>query len=444
MRLDSHKHFIYDLTSTTAAFCISSPSFHDNNTPGTHWKADIDSNKPGANYFLTRTPVEYDPLSYFRHHGATSSLRCRLTQELSQWTEFFAASDKQVCRDIASFFRTYQKQTLSKFWDDVVKHEAQQQQQHERLLQQRRPSVEGAPDESEGLSQGPRTKKVSFIDAEFSSASGSDFADSNQSSVRSSLASIDLKYIDHLVGPGTTSSRLNTRNRLIVGEIDVSEVLLNARRDNLKKQGEIVDVSDLLTINFIFDMNLLRKHLSTATAESLLNVTVAKPTTSEIVLLMDFPIFAATHSSRDSLPTPHGFEELYFPDYFAEFDNLSLLVVEIKKPGAVDDDLDDDQLKLPCMMKLALDAILDAGVLEQSVVRLLIRGSRCEVSSISSDNEALFIYKSIGVFELPKNNLQLGLLCPAIGPLKFARYDVVLQTIISMAARRDDKCKKDK
>jgi hypothetical protein len=47
--------------------------------------------------------------------------------------------------------------------------------------------------------------------------------------------------------------------------------------------------------------------------------------------------------------------------------------------------------------------------------------SRCEVSTISLDNEALYIHRIIGVFELPKNNLQLGLLGPAISPLKFAR-----------------------
>lgn len=76
---------------------------------------------------------------------------------------------------------------------------------------------------------------------------------------------------------------------------------------------------------------------------------------------------------RDPLPTPRGFEELYFPDYFAEFDNLPLFVVEIKKPGAVDDDLEGDQRKLPCMAKLVLDYILDAGVLAPSVIGLRIR-----------------------------------------------------------------------
>ncbi|KAG0373685.1 hypothetical protein BGX24_011389 [Mortierella sp. AD032] len=477
------------------------------------WKADIDSSKPGADFFLTRTPAEYNLEAYFKHRGATFSRQEDLTYELSEWVKFFSASGKQILRDVAKSFRSQWK-SMSKFWDEIEEQESQQRQ-FELLMEQRkidlrrqnvhqfridgdamtkeldetlgepnqklnrpkRSSAEVAPEpESASTPDQERpTKKVAFRDDVFSSECGSDYVDSNPSSKRSSLNSIEFKYIDHLVGPGTTSSRLNTSSRLIVGEIDVSEVLMNARRDNLKKQSEIADVSDLLTINFIFDVNFLRKHLPTATAESLLNVIVPKPTTSEIALFMEFTIFTATHSyqeakrylrtriqekddcivtavlrsyterpglwkqasshpaslpslpqnedtytqsvvkniifgivgdldvvdhwSRDPLPTPHGFEELYFPDYFAEFDNLPLFVVEIKKPGAMDDDLEGDQRKLPCMMKLVLDTLLEAGVLAPSVVGLLIRG----------------------VFELPKNNLQLGLLCPAIGPLKFAR-----------------------
>ncbi|KAF8923534.1 hypothetical protein BGZ58_002832, partial [Dissophora ornata] len=477
---------------------------------------------------------------------------------------FFAASGKQILRDIARSFRLQWK-SMSKFWDEIEERESQQRQ-FEKLMEQRKielrkqnvhqfridgdamtreldEALGGMSEPNQKLNRPKRssaevalelesasapdqerpTKKVAFRDDVFSSEGGSDYVDSNPSSVRSSLRSslnsIEFKYIDHLVGPGTTSSRLNTSSRLIVGEIDVSEVLMNARRDNLKKQSEIADVSDLLTINFIFDENFLRKHLPTATAENLLNIIVPKPTTSEIELFMDFSIFAATHSyqqskrhirnriqgkedciviavllsyterpglwkqvsshpaslpslpqnedtytqsivkniifgivgdldvvdhwSRDPLPTPHGFEELYFPDYFAEFDNLPLFVVEIKKPGAMDDDLEGDQRKLSCMMKLVLDTILDAGVLPPSVIGLLIRGSRCEVSSMSLDNEALYIQKLIGVFELPKNNLQLGLLCPAFGPLKFAR-DVVVQTTNSIIAHRGGKSKRDR
>ncbi|KAI8601566.1 hypothetical protein EDD21DRAFT_353557 [Dissophora ornata] len=44
--------------------------------------------------------------------------------------------------------------------------------------------------------------------------------------------------------------------------------------------------------------------------------------------------------------------------------------------------------------------------------------SRCEVSLMSLDHEALYVVKSVGAFELPRNNLQLGLLYPGLGPLQ--------------------------
>ncbi|KAF8926974.1 hypothetical protein BGZ47_002430 [Haplosporangium gracile] len=267
------------------------------------------------------------------------------------------------------------------------------------------------------------TKKVAFQDDVFSSEGGSDYVDSNPSSTRSSLNSIDFKYIDHLVGPGTTSSRLKTSSRLIVSETNVSEVAMNARRNILKKQSEIVGVSDLLTINFIFDAEFLRKHLPATISESLLNNedTYTQSLVKCIIFGIVEDLDIVDHWSRDRLPTPHGFEELYFPDYYAEFDGLPLFVVEIKKPGAVDDNLEGDKRKVPCMMKLVLDTLLNVGVSAPSVLGLQIRDSRCEVSTISLDNEALYIHRIIGVFELPKNNLQLGLLGPAISPLKFAR-----------------------
>ncbi|KAF9950800.1 hypothetical protein BGZ70_001228, partial [Mortierella alpina] len=37
------------------------------------------------------------------------------------------------------------------------------------------------------------------------------------------------------------------------------------------------------------------------------------------------------HWSRDLLPNPNGFEELYAPDYYAEFEAVPLFVIEIKK-----------------------------------------------------------------------------------------------------------------
>ncbi|KAF9961534.1 hypothetical protein BGZ72_003372 [Mortierella alpina] len=372
---------------------------------------------------------------------------------MSEWVRTFSASDKQILRDVASSLRS-QWRSLSEFWDEIVEQESQQRK-HEQLMEQRkfdlhrqnihqfrldgdattreldealgeesnqkrerpkRSSAEVAPEleSADALGHERPTKKVAFLDDVFSSECGTDYIDSNPTSTRSSLNSIDFKYIDHLVGPGTTSSRLNTSSRLTVGNIDVSEVLMNARRDNVKKQCEISDVSNLLTINFIFDENFLRKRLPTGIVSFLVDVTLPRPTTSEMELIADFSIFASSHSyqeskrhlrnkirekedsiasaillsytvrpglwqqnsshpasmsslsqnedthtqsivksiifgiirdldvvdhCRDPLPTHHGFEELYFPNYFAEFDNIPLFVVEIKKPGAVDDDL---------------------------------------------------------------------------------------------------------
>ncbi|KAF9211241.1 hypothetical protein BGZ59_008362 [Podila verticillata] len=436
-------------------------------TPEAGWKAAIDGSKPGADFFLTRTPAEYNPLSYFKHRGATSSLRERLTHELSQWIKYFSASDKQIHRDIANSLRSYRKQTMSNFWNEIAERESQQRH-HEQLLEQRKIDL--------------RRQNVTQLGIDGDALT---------------------RELDEALNENT----------------NVSEVLMNARRSILKKQSEIADVSDLLAINFIFDTNFLRKHLPIAISEFLLDVAMPKPTADELAILVDCSIFAATHSyqetkkhvknriqketegvvtsillpfterpglwkqvsshpapsqflaqnedtytqnvvrnvifgivgdldvvdhwSRDPLPTPHGFEELYFPDYFAELDNLPLFVVEIKKPNVKDDDLEGDQRKLPCMMKLILNRILEAGVLVPSVIGLLIKGSRCEVSSISLDVEALYMHKLIGVFELPTNNLQLGLLCPAIGPLKFAR-DVVKQTTSSIIAHRSRESKKDR
>ncbi|KAF9098111.1 hypothetical protein BGX27_000870 [Mortierella sp. AM989] len=101
---------------------------------------------------------------------------------------------------------------------------------------------EGASSSSSS-SPGRRQKKVAFSEVDFPLDSESDYA---PSSARSSLNSIDFRYIDHLVGPGTTSSRLTTMARLIIDQIDISELLMDARRLIIKKQSEISDVSDLL------------------------------------------------------------------------------------------------------------------------------------------------------------------------------------------------------
>lgn len=73
------------------------------------------------------------------------------------------------------------------------------------------------------------------------------------------------------------------------------------------------------------------------------------------------------------MPTPTGFEEVYNPDYFGEYDGFPVMMVEIKKPGATDDDTEGDQRRLPCMQKLMLDRMLSAGVEDPKVIGFLIR-----------------------------------------------------------------------
>lgn len=99
------------------------------------WKADIDSKKPGADFFLGRTPLEYNLEAYLNYRGATSSLREDLMYELSEWVKFFSASDKQVLRDVANSFRSQWKK-ISGFWDKIAEQESQQQQLR-RLMNQR-------------------------------------------------------------------------------------------------------------------------------------------------------------------------------------------------------------------------------------------------------------------------------------------------------------------
>ncbi|KAF9364867.1 hypothetical protein BGX34_000093 [Mortierella sp. NVP85] len=299
-----------------------------------------------------------------------------------------------------------------------------------------------------------RPKKVLFMEAELSSASGSDYVHSSPSSARSSLNSIDFKFIDHLVGPGTTSSRLRTDDRLTISGVDVSLTMMEKRRTLLKKQSEINNVSDLLTLNFIFDEDWIKRNLSAEAARHLLSVSPQEVPDEERLVLLDCSEFAASHTyqetkdfvfekidgkkrtitgeilrgfteranlSRDSLPVPVGWEERYEPDYYGEYLGFPFVLVEIKKPGADDDELEGDSRKLPCMGKLMVDRMVRAGVPDPKIIAFLVKESRCEISVISLDYEAMYVKKPIGAFELPQTNLQLPLLIPGQRLLHFVR-----------------------
>ncbi|KAI1297564.1 hypothetical protein EDD11_007037, partial [Mortierella claussenii] len=252
------------------------------------------------------------------------------------------------------------------------------------------PSKSSAPNAALEVEEGdedtpswkPVHKRVTILEADFLSESGTDYTYSGQSSTRSSLTSIDFLLIDHLVGPGTTSSRLTTNKRMKFNQIDVSLLLMDERRSLIKKQSEIKDVSDLFPIpmlscgemKMICDCaafaathsfpdtkrhvqdkirtegenlaatilhhyterpSLWRQSTSYPTPSSLLaqnEDTYTQGVVRNIILGIVGDLEVVDHWSRDPLPTPRGFEELYFPDYFADFDSLPLFVVEIKKP----------------------------------------------------------------------------------------------------------------
>ncbi|KAI7828755.1 hypothetical protein BC939DRAFT_500540 [Gamsiella multidivaricata] len=89
----------------------------------------------------------------------------------------------------------------------------------------------------------------------------SDYVVSDVSSARSSFSTIDMKCINHLMGPGTTSSKLRIEDRPIVNGTDLSLLLTAARVDIVLRQSGLQDVSDLLSLNFIFDAEFMAKHL---------------------------------------------------------------------------------------------------------------------------------------------------------------------------------------
>ncbi|KAF9439287.1 hypothetical protein BGZ76_006016 [Entomortierella beljakovae] len=421
---------------------------------------------------------------------------------------------------------------------------------HKKTKQAIQPEDSLEPDDSLGSNSAPASssssppivtrkplsilKTVKFVDEDLGSHSSKgdeDFVGSDQSSSpRSSLNISDFRYVNHLVGPGTTSSHLRTSSRFKVGQMDISEIIMNARREIVKNQSRIEkeNTSDLLSLNFIFDSEFVKKNLPANIFAMMTSVKIPVPERKEVEMLSDCAVFAATHSfsetkkyirnfsdsktmisdileaytsrpslwhdtppersdqqsltrnedtyiadivrnivcgvfsdldiidhwGRDPLPKPTGFEETYYPDYFGESAGFPFIVVEVKKPGVSQDVLEGDKRKLPSMMKLMLDRLHSAYIQNPVVLGFLIGGrlnidgggtrikilgfvihkshtdsilldSRCSVVQLTLDYEAIYQYKRLGQFELPRNNFQLGLLLPALGPLLAAKVDIV-------------------
>ncbi|KAG0249326.1 hypothetical protein BG011_009403 [Mortierella polycephala] len=106
------------------------------------------------------------------------------------------------------------------------------------------------------------------------------------------------------------------------------------------------------------------------------------------------------------------------------------MVVEVKKPEI------SVKRELPSMMKIMLDRLLSNGVKDPVVIGILVSAYRCNVLLMALEYEALYLCKKVGFFELPKNNLQLGLLLPALGPLHFIQASNLATKMVAAVENR--------
>ncbi|KAF9169883.1 hypothetical protein BGX20_009724 [Mortierella sp. AD010] len=116
--------------------------------------------------------------------------------------------------------------------------------------------------------------------------------------------------------------------------------------------------------------------------------------------------------------------ELLYPDYSITVDCYNktkgehyLVICEAKPPGASQKELDADYIKLPNMMKLALDRQIKQGCNEPAVVGFLVQGWKVLVFHICLEHEAIYEIKSIGHFDLIVDRMQLCKLiniCPVL------------------------------
>ncbi|ORZ07705.1 hypothetical protein BCR41DRAFT_399515 [Lobosporangium transversale] len=479
------------------------------------WNEVISVSRKGAGYLISLSGrLEFNPCDYIAFRGLRreKTLLLRLRQEWDQWIRDLKKSKVAKVREAAINAPRMTNQHLDEYYCErlivgrewSVLHNSIEQldnadQRVTESLKIRNAKRKQVPQNIESLETSPRnapspvvlipaskppsSKRIRFVDEELASQSSKSDLDyvvsdpSDRSSPRSSLNSIDFHYINHLVGPGSTSSQLHTSARLVIGTTDVSQILMNARKEIVKRQSELENTSDILSLNFIFDTEFLKKHLPVKVFTKMSPIFILTPEKKEIEILSECAMFAATHTfletkkyvrdissseamiedvlvsftirpslwqdsslefitqqsqqknedtytqaivkniitgvftnldiadhwGRDPLPLPTGFEEKYYPDYYAERNGHPFIVVEVKKPGVPHDALDSDKRKLPCMMKLMLDRLLSNGVPSPVVLGFLIG--------------AVYLYRDIGVFDLPRNNLQLGLLLPALGPL---------------------------
>ncbi|KAF9090381.1 hypothetical protein BGX27_002268 [Mortierella sp. AM989] len=85
-----------------------------------------------------------------------------------------------------------------------------------------------------------------------------------------------------------------------------------------------------------------------------------------------------------------------------------LLLMEVKPPGASQQLIVDDEVKLINMMKGALDAHLERGY-DVTICGLLVQGYFVRLLEMSIDHEAIYIVSEHGRFRCPSNTIELPL-----------------------------------
>ncbi|KAF9087575.1 hypothetical protein BGX27_002907 [Mortierella sp. AM989] len=108
-------------------------------------------------------------------------------------------------------------------------------------------------------------------------------------------------------------------------------------------------------------------------------------------------------------------KELKFPDfsvtmecYNESFGENYLVIAEIKPPTASQKEFDDDFIKLPNLMKLALDHQMAQGYEDGTVVGVLVQGWKVLIFHMVLEHEAVYELRIIGQFRLISDHTQIA------------------------------------
>ncbi|KAF9426428.1 hypothetical protein BGZ76_002767 [Entomortierella beljakovae] len=276
--------------------------------------------------------------------------------------------------------------------------------------------------------------------------SGSDFI-CPESVGRSSINSIDIRTLNFIFDENFLTSHLTQEmrtsfKRFEPSDFDIEESMILSRSAVFASTNEYLPAKTL--IRSLPSGTIIKEILLEMTSTAALFLPLSSLPVNEdsyihhkvrailVGLFGDFEI--AYHWTRDQLPTPTGYEEIYQPDFYGERNGFPFIIAEVKKPDADPSSLDHDSRKLPQMMKLALNRMCDAGVRSPVVVGFLIQERRCEITAMNLPSEAIYYYQTIGSFEIPEDSKQLGLLLAALSILKTAK-EIAMETLTSIIER---------